>query len=164
MTDTEATVVVAVVMVIGLAGTVVPLLPGLALIWAAALVYGLLVGFGAVGVAVMAALTIVATASAVKSVAVPRRMAQGHGVSRWSQLAAFVGAIGGVFLIPLVGVFVGAVVGLFVAELIHHRNWRAAVRASVAVTKGFGLSALIDVGLGMLMIGLWSLWAVAVLT
>ena len=37
-------------------------------------------------------------------------------------------------------------------------------RATVAVAKGFGLSVVIDVGLAMTMIGLWLVWAFAVVT
>lgn len=162
MSDTEATVLVGIAMVVGLAGTVVPLLPGLLLIWGAALVYGFLVGFGPVGIAVVVVLTLVLAASMVKSIVVPRRMAEGHDVSRWSQVAALTGAILGLVFIPFVGVVVGALVGLLVAEWVNHRDLGAAWQATVAVAKGFGLSALIDIALGMLMVTLWSLWAFTV--
>ena len=164
MTDAEATVLAAVVMIVGLAGTVIPFLPGLALIWATALVYGLLVGFGAVGISVMVLLTVIVAAGIVKSILVPRRMAEGHGVSGWSQVLALVGAVLGIVFIPFVGVLVGALVGLFVAELVNQRNWSAAARATVVVAKSFGVSTLIDVALAMLMIGLWSIWAFVTLS
>lgn len=164
MSDTAATVLIGLVMVGGLAGTVIPLLPGLLLIWAAALLYGLLVGFGGAGLTVMIVLTAIVGVSAIKSIVVPQRMADGHGVSRWSQLAALAGAIVGLVLIPVVGIVVGALVGLVLAEYANHRNGPDTWRATVAVAKGFGLSALIDVGLGMVMIGVWSIWALAVLT
>ncbi len=41
MTDTELAIVVGIAMAVGLVGTVFAILPGLFLIWAAALVYGL---------------------------------------------------------------------------------------------------------------------------
>lgn len=162
MTDNEATVVVAAVMIVGLAGTLVPLLPGLVLIWAGALLYGLLVGFGPGGIVVIALLSALVGVSIIKSVLLPRRMAEGHDVSRWSQLAALVGAVLGLVFIPLVGIVVGALVGLFVAELANHRDPGVAVKATIAVAKGFGLSALIDVALAMVMIAVWSLWAFSV--
>ena len=164
MSDVEITVLVALVMVVGLAGTVVPLLPGLMLIWAAALVYGFGVGFGSVGVAVMVLLSLIVVISLVKSILVPRRAAEGHDVSRWSQLVALVGAVIGFFLVPVIGVFVGALVGLLLAEYVNHRDLATAWRATVAVTKGFGLSVVIDVGLAMTMIGLWLVWAFVVVT
>ena len=162
MSDVEVTILVAVVMVTGLAGTVVPVLPGLTLIWGAALVYGFLVGFGTVGVLVSIALTVLLAASVVKSVLVPRRMAEGHDVSGWSQLVAVVGAVAGFFLIPVIGVIVGALVGLLASEYVNHRALGPAWGATMAVAKGFGLSALIDIGLGLTMLSLWSVWAATV--
>ncbi|MCP3987875.1 MAG: DUF456 domain-containing protein [Actinomycetia bacterium] len=164
MSDVEMTILVAVVMVVGLFGTVVPVLPGLALIWAAALVYGLVVGFGALGVGIMVMLSALVVVAVVKAIWVPKRMADGHDVSRWSQVAALVGAVVGFFVIPVVGVIVGALVGLLLAEYLNQGDWKQAWGATVAVAKGFGLSTLIDIGLAMAMIGLWSIWALAVVT
>ena len=58
-TDTLLVAVVAIAMVMGLAGTVLPILPGLWLIWGAALVYGLVAGFGASGWVAMTLITAV---------------------------------------------------------------------------------------------------------
>ena len=57
MSDVAWTVLAAVLMVLGLGGVVIPVLPGLALIWAVALGYGLIVGFGTIGTATMILLT-----------------------------------------------------------------------------------------------------------
>lgn len=162
MSDFDYTVLIAIVMAVGLVGTIFPFVPGVTLIWAAALVYGFLVGFGTIGFAVVGVLTIILAASVAKSVLVPRRMAEGQGVSRWSQIVAAVGAVLGLVFIPFVGVFVGALLGLFGAELAHHRDVAAAGRATVAVAKGFGLSALIEVVLAVAMIAVWSVWAFSV--
>lgn len=162
MSDTAATFLIGAVMIAGLAGTVIPFMPGLALILGAAVVYGLLVGFGTVGTVVTAALAVIVVISVIKSIVVPRRMAEGVGVSGWSQVVSLGGAVLGLIFIPVVGVVVGALVGLFMAELSHHRSGVAAARSTVAVAKGFGLSTLIDVGLAAIMIGLWSVWALSV--
>ena len=164
MSDVGMTILVAVVMVIGFMGTVIPVLPGLALIWAAALVYGFVVGFGALGVVVMVVLSALVVVGFVMSFLVPKRMADGHDVSRWSQLVAAVGAIIGFFVIPVVGVIVGALIGLLIAEYLNQGDWKQAWGATVVVAKGFGLSALIDMGLATIMIALWSIWALAVVT
>ena len=44
--DTFGLFLIALAMVVGILGTVVPLLPGLPIVWAAALVYGVVEGFG----------------------------------------------------------------------------------------------------------------------
>lgn len=53
---------VAIAMAVGVAGTVVPLVPGLGLVVAAALVYGLVEGFGAVGVAAFVVIVLLGVA------------------------------------------------------------------------------------------------------
>lgn len=156
------TIVAAIIMVVGLCGVVIPILPGLALIWGTALVYGFVVGFGTGGIAVMVALTALLAVSIIKSVVVPRRAAQEAGASGWSQFGGLVGAIIGFFLIPVVGVIVGALVGVLLVEVSLKGHWGEAWTATVATAKGFGISALIDVVLGLIMIGTWSAWAVTV--
>ncbi|MDH3679667.1 MAG: DUF456 domain-containing protein [Acidimicrobiia bacterium] len=163
MSDGWATVLVAVVMVVGLAGTIVPVLPGLAVVWGATLVYGLLVGFDVVGASIVAVSSLLLLASAVTGFVIPKRSADGADVGRWSQLIALVAAIVGFFVVPVVGLVLGALIGLFLAEYANHRTAAAAWTATVAVAKGFGLSALVDLALGVVMITLWGAWALTVL-
>jgi uncharacterized protein YqgC (DUF456 family) len=163
MSDGEATVLAGLAMVVGLAGTVVPVLPGLVVIWSAGLVYGLLVGFGPVGIGVMIIFTGIIGLSVAKSFILPRRMAEGSDVSVWSQLTAVAGAIIGFFVVPVVGVVLGALVGLFFAELVKHQRIEPAWAGTKAVAKAFGLSALVDLGLGLVMFALWAGWALTLL-
>ena len=163
MSEGEATLVIGLVMIVGLAGTVVPVLPGLVVLWTAGLTYGFLVGFGPIGIGIMVAFTTILGLSVAKSFLLPRRMAEGNDVSIWAQLAAIAGAIVGFFVVPIIGVVLGALVGLFLAEWIKHRRIGPAWEGTKAVGKAFGLSALIDVGLGLVMFALWLAWAVTVL-
>ena len=163
MSEGEATLVVALVMAVGLAGTIVPVLPGLVVVWCGGLLYGFLVGFGPLGLGVMVVFTILLAVSFAASVLLPKRMADGSDVSIWSQLVAAAGAVVGFFVIPVVGVVVGALLGLFSAEWARHRRIGPAWRGTKAVAKAFGLSALVDLGLGLVMFALWAAWAVAVL-
>lgn len=163
LSDGWVTVLAAIAMAIGLAGTIVPVLPGLTVVWAAALIYGLVVGFGVGGAAVMAALTALLIVSFGTGLLIPKRLADGADVGRWSQLIALVGAVVGFFVVPVVGLVLGALIGLFLAEYANHRTAPAAWAATVAVAKGFGLSALVDLALGVVMITLWGMWALTVL-
>lgn len=157
------TILAAIVMVVGLCGVVVPVLPGLALIWFTAVIYGFVVGFGTVGIGVMAALTALVVAGLVKGIVIPRRRAAMSGASGWSQLGGVIGAVFGFFIIPVLGVIVGALAGVLLVEAWIRRNWGDAWTATAALAKGFGISVLIDFGLGLVMIGLWSIWAATVL-
>ncbi len=161
--DVLWTIVAAVVMVVGLCGVVVPIVPGLALIWVAALLHGFLVGFTAFGIGVLVVMTVLLATSLVLGFVIPRKAASESGASGWSQLGAMAGAIAGFFLIPFVGVIVGALLGLLAVEMSIKGNWPDAWAATKATAKGFGVSALIDFGIGTVMIALWSLWAATVI-
>ena len=93
----------------------------------------------------------------------PKRAATESGTSTSSQLAAVVGAVIGFFAIPVVGVVVGALAGIALAEWWDKREWRAARASTIAVAKGFGLSALVQFGIGFVMLVVWLVWAQAVI-
>lgn len=157
------TVVVAVVMVLGLMGVLLPVLPGLLLIWAAAVFYGFMVGFGTVGWSVVGLLTILAVAGAIKGVVIPRRAAVDSGASGWAQLGAVVGGVLGFFVIPVFGLIIGALAGLLAVEYILKGDWNEALVAVRGTARGFGVSVVIDLLLGVIMIAAWSVWAASVL-
>lgn len=156
------TIVALVVMSVGLVGVLVPVVPGLALIWAAALIYGLLVGFGIGGWVVMGVLTLILGLSLALGVILPRRAAAGAGASGWSQLAAMAGGVVGFFVVPVIGLILGALAGLVLTEYALKGDWNEAWAATKATAKGFGISAAIDLALGLVMIVLWASWAATV--
>ena len=88
MSDTELALVVGLAMAVGLVGTIFPILPGLMLIWAAALVYGLVGGFGGVGIAAMVVITVLSIAGVAAGVVIPNKAAGTAGASKSSLLRA----------------------------------------------------------------------------
>ena len=95
---------VAVVMVVGIAGVVVPVLPGLFLVWAAGIVWVWLDGGGAARIVVGVLLTGLLVVGTVAKYVLPARSATGAGAPRTTLLIGAVGGIAGFFLIPVVGV------------------------------------------------------------
>jgi len=160
MSDTATwTLLAGIAMTVGLVGVVVPILPGILLIWAVAVLYGIIVGFGVIGWVAMAVVTALAGISIIKSLIIPRQEAEKSGASTFAQLGGLVGAVIGFFLIPIVGVIVGALVGVLVVEWVAKGDLATAWKATKGVAKGFGKSALIDLVLGLAMIATWSVWA-----
>ena len=151
------------VMAVGLVGVLVPVLPGLMLIWSVALIYGLIVGFGLAGLSTMVVLSLIVVGSVIKSVILPRRASAGAGASGWSQFGAVAGGVVGFFLVPVIGLVLGALAGMVATEYSLKGNWHDAWSATKATAKGFGLSAVIDLFLGMLMIAAWAVWAASVI-
>lgn len=158
--DTFGVVLVGVAMVIGIFGTVVPLLPGLPIVWAAALVYGLVEGFGIVGWICFAIITIVGVAGAIAGVVVPQRKVQGGGAPFSTTVVGVIGGIVGFFVIPIVGIVVGGVIGVLVAERLRTGDWNQAWASTKRALVGFGVGALVQMGAGVVMMLTWVAWAV----
>lgn len=154
------TFLVALAMVVGLAGTVVPVLPGLALVWAAALVYGLVEGFGPVGVGALVVITALGVAGTAAGVVLPHRAAGAAGVGRASIALGVLGAMVGFFVVPVVGFPLGGVVGVYLGEQLRTRDTRAALAATKATLVGFGVGALVQLAAGLAMVAAWAAWAV----
>ncbi|MFT7476243.1 MAG: hypothetical protein ACI81L_003192 [Verrucomicrobiales bacterium] len=163
MSDTTATLVLLVLMLVGLIGTLLPVLPGILLMWGSAVAYGFFVGFSPIGIAVIVIVTALSAAAVVLAVMVPKRAAADAGASWKSQLAAALGAVVGFFVIPIVGILVGAIVGIGLAEYYEKRDWELTKTSTIAVAKGFGISAIVQFGIGFFILVLWLAWAAVVL-
>lgn len=156
--DTLALLGLGLVMGIGLLGTLVPLVPGLPLIWAAALIYGLIVGFGTAAWIAMTVITFLMIGGIMAKVVLPQRRASAGGTPRSTLIVGAIVGLIGFFAVPVVGLPLGAVVGVFLAERRRTDDWSRALRSTKAVVVGFGLGALVEMGAGIAMIASWALW------
>ena len=154
-------VLVALGMAVGVVGTLVPLVPGLGLCWAAALVYGLVEGFETVGVVAFVAITALTAAGTVAGYVVPARVAGAAGAAKLSIVLGALAAIVGFFVIPVVGVIVGGVVGVYAGEYARTHDGSVAWRSTRATLTGFGLAALLQLGAAVAIAATWAIWTLA---
>jgi uncharacterized protein len=148
-------VLAALVIVVGLAGTVVPVLPGLLLVWGGIAGWALLDGGGWIRWVVVVVAGAVAVAGYVLATLVPGRRASDAGAPDWVLLAGAVGMVVGFFVIPVVGAIVGGVGGVLVAEYARTRELRSAWRVTLETLKGFGIGAALQLFAGLVMTGVW---------
>ncbi|MEV5836548.1 DUF456 domain-containing protein [Nocardia sp. NPDC052112] len=152
-------VVVGLVILVGLVGIIVPILPGAILIFGAIAVWAFLTG-GATAWIVCAISTAFLVLSGIIKYTWPGRKMKDAGVSN---RALFIGAIFGIvgfFIIPVVGLFVGFVLGVYLSELHRLRDNQPAWRATVHALKGVGLSMLIELFGALLATGVWVIGAI----
>ena len=149
---------VGLAMVVGILGTIVPLLPGLPIVWAAALVYGVAAGFGPIGWVCFAIITGLAVAGMVAGFVVPQRQVKEGGAPFSTTVVGVIGGIIGFFVIPVVGIVVGAVVGILLAERARTGDWSLAWASTKRALVGFGIGALVQMGAGVLMMLTWMAW------
>lgn len=145
---TAADLLAGLAILVGLAGIVVPVLPGALLILVAVLVWAAIVGTGTVwAVAGVAALLLVA--GTVVKYTIPGKRLQAAGVPTSSIVAGGLLGIIGFFVVPVVGLFVGFVGGVYLAEV--RRVGRSDAWVSTwAAVKATGLSILIELASGLL--------------
>ena len=152
----------SITMTVMLAGLLVlPLLPGLVIIWAAALGYGLAAGFGTLGWIMFAILTVLMIAGSVVDNVLMGRSAHKEGAPWWVVLVALVAAIVGSFVIPIpiIGGILAALVTIFAIEWIRRKDWRKALASLKGMLIGWGWAFVIRFIIGIFMIGLWLIWA-----
>ncbi|UDY25388.1 DUF456 domain-containing protein [Nocardioides sp. Kera G14] len=153
-------IVVALLMALGLATVVVPVLPGTLLIGAGLLVWASEDGGRSAWVVAAVGLVLLAAGAVVKYV-VPGRRLKDAGVPFTTQLAGLVLGVVGFFVIPVVGLFLGFVLGVWLAEL--RRLGRAQAWPSTKqALRAAGLSILIELGFGLLAVATWVVGLVAV--
>lgn len=151
MSGTE--ILVALAIAVGLATTVVPVLPGTLIVGGAILLWATETG-GTTAWLVFAAAAVLLAAGAVAKYLLPGRRLKDAGIPMSTQLAGAAVGFVGFFVVPLVGLLLGFVLGVFVAEwarLGHRRAWpstRHALRAA-------GLSILIELLVGLLAAAVW---------
>jgi len=140
---------------------VLPLLPGLVIIWVAALGYGLVAGFGTLGWIMFALLTVLMVGGSVVDNVLMGRSAHKEGAPWWVILIAMMAAIVGSFVIPIpiIGGILAALVTLFGIEWIRRKDWRKALASLKGMAVGWGWAFVIRFIIGLIMIGLWLIWA-----
>jgi len=159
--ETFLIVVTFLIMLVGVAGVILPVLPDVWLIWLAALGYGILqqpLFDGWIGAMAMFLLTVLAVVGVAADWVLSHAGAAQGGASGQAILASIaLGAAGLVF--PPLGPLVGAVLGLFLVEYLQHeRDARKAWQAVRGYAAGCGLSVVTRLGIAAAMIVVWGVW------
>lgn len=146
------------VILVGLIGIVVPVLPGLLLIAVALVGWAAVVGEPVAWAVTVVGLLVLAAGAVVKYVVAGRHM-RSRGVPNQTLVAGGLLGIVGFFVVPVVGLPAGFVLGIYLAELQRlgrSRAWPATKHALAAV----GLALLIELIAGFTAAGAWVAGAV----
>jgi uncharacterized protein YqgC (DUF456 family) len=148
-------VLVAVAMLVGLVGTVLPVLPGLVFIMGAAIVWAVWGGAGVLGWGVALVILGIGAAGIIATYVIPARRASAAGAPNWVLAVGAAGVVAGFFLIPVVGALIGGPVAILVAEFVRLRDLGGAWRSTGEALKGMGIGIGIQLAAGVVMISLW---------
>jgi uncharacterized protein YqgC (DUF456 family) len=149
-----ATLVAAVLIVLGLLGVLVPILPGLVLVWAGIGLWCVQRSDG-VGWLVLAGATLVLAIGTVVKYALPGRRLRDAGVPWLTLATGGVLGVAGFFVIPVIGLPIGFVAGVYLAERLRLGGRGPAWPSTRQAVAAVGLSMLIEFGAGLLATAIW---------
>jgi hypothetical protein len=159
---TLVTAACAAAIVIGIIGTVIPFLPGLLLSWSGVLIWALFSGRGPGVWVTFGIVTALALLGSAMKYLIPGRRMQRAGVPNRSLVSGGLFGIIGFFAIPVVGLVIGFVLGIFLAELIRQDSAGLAWPSTWHAVKAVGLSMVIEILSGLLILAVW-VWSLVLL-
>jgi uncharacterized protein YqgC (DUF456 family) len=145
-----------ILILVGVAGTVLPALPGLPLVFCGMLLAAWAGGFEQVGAAMLVLLGVLTLLSLGIDFFATAMGAKRVGASRLAVIGAVIGTVAGLFFGPI-GLLTGPFVGALVGELMHSREVRQATRVGVGTWLGILVGTVLKLGLAFAMLGLFAL-------
>ncbi len=154
-------------MFVGLFGIVLPIIPGIILIYLSALGFAVLEGFDAVDWLSFTAITLIAVVAVTADLWMPLLGAKQGGASKRAMLFGLVGGVLGFLILtpmfPFVGSVFGGILGYAIGTLLgqyhKYRDWEIALRASIGGIAGWGVSMVIQMIGGILIVSIF-IWQV----
>lgn len=148
------------VMLFSLVGLILPIYPGLVVIWLAALIYGLLFRlFDGTGIVIFSLMTLLMLLGGViDNIIIVARARQGGAAWLSLILAVLAAVLLSLVFTPLVGI-VAAPAVLFLSEYLRLKQDAAQAWQRVKeMIVGWGLAQGVRLLVGLIMIGLWVFW------
>lgn len=144
----------AALIVAGLAGTVLPVLPGTVLVWGGIVLGAWIDDFQRVGTTTLTVVTVLAALAWALDYVAGLLGARKAGASRQALLGAAIGTVVGLFM-GVVGVLFMPLVGAALGEYLAQKDETRAVRVGVATWVGIMLGLMAKVVLAFVMVGLF---------
>lgn len=140
---------------LGLAGVIIPLLPGSLLIWLTVALYALAEranGLTAIDPVTFVVVTLIALITGLSDFWLPLLGAKVSGSSKRALLFGVIGSIIGTFVLPLLGSIAGYAIGILLGEYQKYGDWEKALRAGAGGLAGWGIATLLQLGGGLLIL------------
>lgn len=146
------------IMLIGLFGLLVPVFPGMLVMWLATLGYGILKGFSTLGIVLFILITLLMIAGMTVDNLLMGAGARKGGASWLTIGAMLVAGVVGTLLWPPLGGIIAAPLVVLLLEYQRARDWSKAWQALRGLAAGWGLSFVVRFLIGVGMIVLWLVW------
>ena len=153
-------IVAVLLVVVGIAGTVLPMLPGIPLVFAGLLLAAWHGGFDQVSILTMVMIGIIASMAWAVDFFASVVTAKKAGASKYALWGAAIGAVVGIAG-GIVGLIIGPAIGAIIGELITHKNTSKeatskATAVGIAAGLGFVLALAIKIVLVLTMLAVFA--------
>ncbi|PTL40216.1 DUF456 domain-containing protein [Alkalicoccus saliphilus] len=129
--------IIAALFVLSFIGLLYPIIPSVLLIWAAVILYAVLIDGGAVSWWMWSSLVLLTLVLFVTDYAASMFFVKKYGSSRHGTTAATVGLIAGMFIIPPFGIFIVPFLLVLMTELAQKKPLKESAKAAVGTLFGF---------------------------
>ena len=148
----------AIIVLIGLCGCIIPVVPGPPLVWLGMLYYSYRTHWDQVSILSLAVLLLIAAAASSSNLWLSALGAKKTGASGWATLASFVGGVVGmIFLGGLPGMLIGALGAIAAVEYSRHKDWEKVLKSGGGYLAGYFLSMAVELLASFVMIGIFVL-------
>jgi uncharacterized protein len=138
-------IIAALLVIVGVLGTILPALPGLPLVFAGLLLAAWTDGFQHVSGWTMGVLGVITALAMTLDFIAGLMGTKLAGASKWAMLGAAIGTVVGIFF-GLIGLILGPFVGALIAELIYREDLREASKAGFGAWLGLLMGTVAKVG------------------
>lgn len=147
--------VAVLLVVVGIAGTVLPMLPGVPLVFAGLLLAAWHGGFDQVGIVTMVIIGAIAAMAWAVDFFASVVTAKKAGASKYALWGAGIGALVGI-MGGIPGIIIGPAIGAIIGELITHKDTTKATTVGIAAGLGFVLALAIKIVLVLTMLAVFA--------
>jgi len=144
-----------ILMIMGLVGAILPVLPGAPLILIGAFIYAWHTGFISVSWGTLLVLLILTVLSHALDTIFSLLGAKKYGASRWGIVGAFLGGLIGFLSAGILGIIIGPFLGALLLELIQGQGVKVSLRVGMGTLIGLLGGAIGKVIISIIMIGIF---------
>ncbi|MGI5880452.1 MAG: DUF456 domain-containing protein [Syntrophomonadaceae bacterium] len=147
-----ALIITVLVIILGIAGTILPMIPGIPLVFMAILVYGWLGHFTVITGKYLIIIGILTLLSIIFSYLSTVMGAKYFGSGRLGLWGALIGTFAGLLLFPPIGLLIGPFAGAFIGEYMSVQDTQKAVKAAFGSLLGLFTGVVFNLAIGIYML------------
>ena len=143
----------SVLMLVGLAGVILPVLPGIPLAWLGLFIYALGTGFDRISITITVVFFVLMLLTLLLDFLAPLLGAKKYKASKYGILGAFIGLITGMIIFGFWGIILGPFIGAFLVELILQKQANVAFKSAFGTFLGLMAGTLLKIIVILIMAG-----------